>query len=116
MRMWTKVIVEDDYYTGANPVVPNSGNIFDAFYFVGPTDVQDFFLSEARSLSQAVEVYFARKYLLDDDFKRDFDCSDPSGVCELLDLEIERESNLAAAPTKFLSLLCHKSWYQFQPW
>ena len=87
MRMWTKVIVEDDYYSGANKIIPNTGNLFDAFYFIGPTDVQEFFLSEARSLSQAVEVYFARKYSLDIDFKNDFDCVEQNkGVCRLLDL------------------------------
>jgi hypothetical protein len=87
MRMWTQVIVEDEYYAGANAIIPNSGNLFDAFYFVGPTDVQGFFLSEARSLSQAVEVYFARKYATDVDFKRDFDCMEPTTVCQLLNLD-----------------------------
>lgn len=87
MRMWTKVIVEDDYYTGARKVLPNSGNLFDAFYFLGPTDVQEFFLGQAPSLSQAVEIYFARKYALDLDFKRDFDCLEPNGICRLFDLD-----------------------------
>ena len=87
MRMWTKVIVEDDYYHRPKKVLPNTGNLFDAFYFIGPSDVQDFFLSEARSLSQAVEIYFARKYSLDTDFKNDFDCVDRNeGYCQLLDL------------------------------
>src|ERR1700722_11976917 len=27
MRMWTKVIVEDDYYTGGKEIIPNSGNL-----------------------------------------------------------------------------------------
>lgn len=81
MRMWTKVIVEDEYYTGADKILQNTGNLFNAFYFIGPTDVQEFFLSEARSLSQAVELYFARKYSLDDKFKNDFDCLDEGGSC-----------------------------------
>ncbi len=93
MRMWTKVIVEDDFYRGVKPILPNSGNLFDAFYFIGPTDVQDFFLSEARSLSQAVEIYFARKYSLDNQFKNDFDCVNPNeGFCQLLDLSNPAES------------------------
>jgi hypothetical protein len=86
MRMWTKVIAEDDYYTGAREIVPNSGNLFDAFYFIGPTDVQEFFLGEAKSLSQAVEIYFARKYSLDDEFKNDFDGYEENGVYRSLDL------------------------------
>jgi hypothetical protein len=92
MRMWTKVIVEDDYYHRANKILPNTGNLFDAFYFIGPTDVQEFFLSEARSLSQAVEIYFARKYSLDNEFKNDFDCVDKNeGFCRLLDLTDPKE-------------------------
>ncbi|PWU01657.1 MAG: hypothetical protein C5B53_02490 [Candidatus Melainabacteria bacterium] len=94
MRMWTKVIVEDSYYSGANAIVSDTGNLFDAFYFIGPTDVQDFFLSEARSLSQAVELYFARKYSLDDNFKNDFDCIEKKGVCRPLDLTKEKERAL----------------------
>ncbi len=87
MRMWTKVIVEDDFYRGAKQIIPNTGNLFDAFYFIGPTDVQEFFLSEAKSLSQAVEIYFARKYSLDNEFKNDFDCVNRNeGFCALLDL------------------------------
>lgn len=91
MRMWTKVIVEDDYYNGSNPILPNTGNLFDAFYFIGPTDVQDFFLSEARSLSQAVELYFARKYSLDDNFKNDFDCVKEGGEVRPLNLSNPKE-------------------------
>jgi hypothetical protein len=91
MRMWTKVIVEDNYYSGASEIVPNLGNLFDAFYFIGPTDVQEFFLSEARSLSQAVELYFARKYCLDDKFKNDFDCIEEGGICRPLNLSNPKE-------------------------
>jgi hypothetical protein len=92
MRMWTKIIVEDEYYVRSNKIIPDTGNIFDAFYFIGPTDVQDFFLSEARSLSQAVEIYFARKYLLDNEFKNDFDCINQNeGLCRLLDLSDPKE-------------------------
>ena len=91
MRMWTKVIVEDEYYNGADKILPNTGNLFNAFYFIGPTDVQEFFLSEARSLSQAVELYFARKYSLDDKFKRDFDCLQNGDNCRPLDLNNQKE-------------------------
>jgi hypothetical protein len=94
MRMWTKVIVEDDYFSGPNKIIPNSGNLFDAFYFVGPTDVQDFFLSQARSLSQAVEIYFARKYSLDENFKNDFDCIMENNVCHPLNLASPQEKSM----------------------
>jgi hypothetical protein len=94
MRMWTKVIVEDDYYRGTNQIIPNTGNLFDAFYFIGPTDVQDFFLSAARSLSQAVEIYFARKYSLDEDFKNDFDCIMENNVCHPLNLANPQEKSM----------------------
>jgi len=43
-------------------------------------------LSEARSLSQAVEIYFARKYALDDNFRNDFDLIEEDGVYRPLDL------------------------------
>jgi len=94
MRMWTKVIVEDDYFTGTNNIIPNTGNLFDAFYFVGPTDVQEFFLSEARSLSQAVEVYFARKYAIDNHFKDDFDSIVENDVLRPLNLGSQKEKTI----------------------
>jgi hypothetical protein len=122
MRMWTKVMVEDEYYSGANKIIPNCGNILDLVYFIGPTDVQDFFLGEARSLSQAVEIYFARKYAFDSDFKRDFDCLEPQGICRPFNLDIPQERDLwrqrrldffkyyaIKAGTSF-SLGCHDEW------
>ena len=49
MRMWTKVLVEDDcnYYFGdTNPnrkELKNTAQHVDAFYFMGPRDMNDFF-------------------------------------------------------------------------
>jgi hypothetical protein len=51
LRMWTKVLVEDqgiydfDDPKANQPTLKNSGQHFDAFYFLGPRDVQDFFLA-----------------------------------------------------------------------
>lgn len=122
MRMWTKIMVEDEYYKGANTIVPNCGNIIDVVYCIGPADVQEFFLSEARSLSQAVEIYFARKYTIDSDFRRDFDCMEPEGICRPLNLDIPVEKDIwrqrrldffkyyaTKASTNF-SLGCHDEW------
>lgn len=83
MRMWTKVLVEDNpmdtdnrpYYDPpvANPSLPNSAQHFDAFYFIGPSDVQEFFAASANvTLSGAIETHFARKYATDPDFRDAF--------------------------------------------
>ena len=122
MRMWTRVMVEDDYYKGANPIVSNCGNLLDVIYCIGPSDVQEFFLGEAKSLSQAVEIYFARKYTIDSDFRRDFDCLEPAGICRPLNLDIPQEKDVwtqrrqdffkyyaVKASTNF-SLGCHDEW------
>jgi hypothetical protein len=81
MRMWTKVLVEDDpvdkeerhYYIPSpvgNPALKNTGQHFDAFYFIGPRDVHEFFCrAEAKSLSSAIETYFASKCETDPDFR-----------------------------------------------
>ncbi len=122
MRMWTRVMVEDEYYSGLNKIIPNCGNLLDLIYFIGPTDVQQFFLSDSKSLSQAVEIYFARKYTLDSDFKRDFDCLEPEGICRPFNLDIPAERDAwqqrrldffkyyaIKAGTSF-SLGCHDEW------
>ena len=62
MRMWTRVLVED--HRG------NFGMDFDAFYFLGPSDVRDFFTrGGAVTVTAGVEEYFARKYSMDPDFR-----------------------------------------------
>jgi hypothetical protein len=68
MRMWTRVLCEDGYYF---PEVkdPNCGRCFDVFYFLGPTDVQDFFTKDGvQTVTSGVEEYFARKSATDPDF------------------------------------------------
>jgi len=78
MRMWTRVLCEDD---GPTPDIPgknddkgwNCGRRFDLFYFLGPTDVRWFFSSNgAGSLSAEIEEYFARKVSTDPDFNLNY--------------------------------------------
>lgn len=79
MRMWTKVLVED-----AESVVKfglpftNSGQNFDAYYFIGPTDVQGFFCDTGEPLTSGIQEYFARKFATDADFREHF--STPAGI------------------------------------
>jgi hypothetical protein len=62
MRMWTKVLVEDD--DGQN-----LGGRFAAYYFLGPNDVRHFFdINQTTTLTAAVEEYFARQYTINQDF------------------------------------------------
>jgi hypothetical protein len=71
MRMWTRVLVENDEPWGfevREPAVLNTGQHFDAFYFLGPRDVQAFFAQEQLSLTAGIESYFARLYAMDADF------------------------------------------------
>jgi len=64
MRMWTKVLVEDD---GEEP---HQGRDFDAFYFIGPTDVRHFFTrGGAVNVTAGIEEYFSRKFAIDPDFR-----------------------------------------------
>lgn len=65
MRMWTKVLVEDDGR--------NAGYNFDAFYFLGPTDVRAFFTrGGAVTVTAGIEEYFARKFTFDPDFRKEY--------------------------------------------
>ena len=88
MRMWIKVLVEDDrYYDSPAANLPKRnlrcGAMFDAFYFLGPSDVALFFTTEPdASLTQSVESYFARKYATDVDFRQEFDAEseEPSAM------------------------------------
>lgn len=73
MRMWTKVLVEDDYLTDEDRRGLNLGGVFDAFYFLGPSDVREFFTKGgAVTATAGVEEYFARKYAMDPDFRAHF--------------------------------------------
>lgn len=62
MRMWTRVLVEDE--NGLNV-----GGRFSAYYFLSPSDVRQFFdVNRTTTLTAAVEEYFARQYAINQDF------------------------------------------------
>jgi hypothetical protein len=66
MRMWTRVLVEDD--DGQN-----LGGRFSAYYFLSPNDVRHFFdINLTTTLTAAVEEYFARQYTINQDFHAHF--------------------------------------------
>ncbi|MGY3839499.1 hypothetical protein ACWNPK_20555 [Bacillus atrophaeus] len=65
MRMWTRVLVEDGN--------KNLGDFFSAFYFVGASNVRDFFtLGGSIDLTSGVQEYFSRKYCTDPIFHKYF--------------------------------------------
>ncbi|HEU4455808.1 MAG TPA: hypothetical protein VFR81_22275 [Longimicrobium sp.] len=63
MRMWTKVLVEDGDR--------NLGERFDAYYFLGPSDVDAFFGGPGTA-TQRIEGYFAAKYATDAAFRHTY--------------------------------------------
>jgi hypothetical protein len=79
MRMWTTVLVENGNKVGYRDIgdnLVNTGQYFDAFYFIGPRDVQSFFLTEGETLTAGIQAYFARKFAFDPDFRVEY--SDPN--------------------------------------
>ncbi len=79
MRMWTTVLVENGNKVGYRDIgdnLVNTGQYFDAFYFIGPRDVQSFFLTEGETLTAGIQAYFARKFAIDPDFRAAY--SDPA--------------------------------------
>jgi hypothetical protein len=76
MRMWTTALVEDGDRIGSieteDERLHNTGQHFDAFYFLGPRDVQAFFGQDNVSLTAGIEAYFARRYATDPDFRDAF--------------------------------------------
>ena len=64
MRMWTRVLVEDGD--------KNLGSDFDAYYFIGPRDTEQFFALKDDSTTAGIESYFARKLASDKDFAARF--------------------------------------------
>lgn len=65
MRMWTRILVEDEG--------ENMGRRWDAFYFMGPGDVRDFFTEGgSRTWTAGVEEYFARKVTMNREFQEYF--------------------------------------------
>jgi hypothetical protein len=78
MRMWTRVLVENSLTSKKEEDLPNRGLNFDAFYFLGPTDVRQFFSTGgAASVTAGIEDYFSRKFTMDPDFK---DCYSVQGI------------------------------------
>jgi hypothetical protein len=81
MRMWTTLLVENGDSVGYRPIRPelvNTGQNFDAFYFLGPRDVHSFFLTQGETLTAGIHAYFARKFAVDADFHEEYSDPDPS--------------------------------------
>ena len=75
MRMWTTALVSNGLAVADRPVKPglaNTGQYFDAFYFIGPRDVQSFFLTEGTTMTAGIQAYFARKFATNSDFRAQF--------------------------------------------
>lgn len=73
LRMWTRVLVEDG--------IDNLGRNFAAFYFLGPSQVQSFFLGNgSTSLTAGIQSYFARKFESDATFRETFSAHNPSAM------------------------------------
>lgn len=73
MRMWTKVLIEETppKLANPNPEPPRRlGEQFDAYYFLGPSDVHRFFgAGHGTTLTDAIEAGLARSYATDPDFR-----------------------------------------------
>lgn len=70
MRMWTRVLVDDSPYPGLPPEPKLTAQHMDAFYFVGPRDVQEFFFrAGTATLTASIQEYFSRKFATDPDFR-----------------------------------------------
>lgn len=81
MRMWTTVLVENNLQVGYRNIsenLVNTGQHFDAFYFLGPRDVQSFFMAEGETLTAGIQAYFARKFAIDADFREEYSDPNPS--------------------------------------
>jgi hypothetical protein len=79
MRMWTTVLVKNGPKVGYRDIpenLVNTGQYFDVFYFLGPRDVQSFFLNEGETLTAGIQAYCARTFAIDPDFREEY--SDPS--------------------------------------
>lgn len=77
LRMWTKILVEDivapTQLAAPASSLKNTGSAFEAFYFLGPSDMQAFFGTEGgNSRGTAIEEYFGRKYAVDRSFRDSF--------------------------------------------
>lgn len=72
MRMWTKVLVENGTEVGRARIdgaLANSGQFFDTYYFLGPSDMHSFFCKGGETLTAGIESYFARRTESDPEFR-----------------------------------------------
>jgi hypothetical protein len=99
MRMWTTVLAGDD----------GLGSDFDFYYFLGPSDVREFFTEGgAKTITAGVEEYFARKTTIDLDFQAHF-CSEEGPVAaDKLRQEFFRF--YACRASAAFSKGCHDEW------
>ena len=74
MRMWTRVLVEDDYQQiSEKRRGKNLGGAFSAYYFLGPEDVYAFFAQRGTNTVVAgVEDYFASQFAVNPDFRKSY--------------------------------------------
>ncbi|MGW4115232.1 hypothetical protein ACWEFJ_30525 [Actinosynnema sp. NPDC004786] len=87
MRMWSRVLIEDDYLADPARKDRKLGGAFDAYYFLGPNDAREFFArrSGGDSLTDRIDGYFARRYSTDRQFLLDFATVEDGGTRRLLD-------------------------------
>lgn len=99
MRMWARVLVEDDN--------DNLGERFDAYYFLGPKDTTTFYSQGGSiTITSGIEEYFARKHSTDLDFRSHFSPDDDSW--EQLRKDFIRFYSLRAGAN--FSKGCHDEW------
>lgn len=81
LRMWTTILAGNDKRVGFRDVgekMVNTGQFFDAFYFIGPRDAQSFFLGEGTTITAGIQAYLARKFATDPDFRQEYTRPNPS--------------------------------------
>jgi hypothetical protein len=119
MRMWTKILVES--YEPGSTQPKTLGLDFDAFYFLGPSDVRAFFDTQSKvSLGASIEEYFARKHSFDRGFRDFFSVHANGGAlteAQNKDWDARRRAfllfySLRASATT--SLGCHDEWAIFK--
>lgn len=75
MRMWTTLLVENGPQVGLATVpeeLKNTGQFFDAYYFLGPADMHRFFVKGGETLTAGIESYFARRMESDSEFREHY--------------------------------------------
>jgi hypothetical protein len=116
MRMWTKILVENGSIVGRRKVqeeLKNSGQFFDAYYFLGPKDVHRFFVKGQESLTAGIESYFARRMESDPEFRVRYSSALTSPAPDWDAWEVQRQDFLRfylfRASANY-SLGCHDEW------